>query len=330
MGRIYNDMCEAIGGTPLVRTNKMSPNPEVEILAKLEKNNPTGSVKDRIAKYMIEAGEKSGQLTKHKIVIEPTSGNTGIGLAMVCAVKGYPLMLVMPETMSMERRKTLTAFGAKIVLSPGDKGMNGAEDMAREMAEAQPERYFRPNQFFNEANVQSHYETTGREILEDTGGEVDAFVAGIGTSGTLMGVSRRLKEVRPDIRIIAVEPKPKTKIQGLKNLETQYVPGIYDPSRIDEKIHVEDEDAFETARLLTLQEGMFCGISSGANMWGAIQVAKRMKKGRIVVVLPDGGERYISTQLFDPAKCLACIQRCKEVTCITPDYIESIEKWYSI
>lgn len=330
MGRIYNDMVESIGGTPLVRVNKLSPNPNVEILAKLEKNNPTGSVKDRIAKYMIEAGERAGVLTSDKIVLEPTSGNTGIGLAMVCAVKGYPLTLVMPETMSMERRKTLTAFGAKILLSPGDKGMNGAEDMAKELADANPDRFFRPNQFFNEANVQAHYETTGREILEDTGGELDAFVAGIGTSGTLMGVSRRLKEVRPDIKIVAIEPKPKTKIQGLKNLETQYIPGIFDPSRIDEKMQVEDEDAFETGRLLTLQEGMFCGISSGANMWGAIQLAKRMKSGRIVVVLPDGGERYISTQLFDPAKCLSCIKRCKEKTCITPDYIESIEKWYSI
>jgi cysteine synthase len=249
---------------------------------------------------------------------------------MVCAVKGYRLELVMPETMTMERRKILTAFGAKILLSPGDKGMNGAEDMAKKLASDNPEKYFRPNQFFNEANVQAHYETTGKEILEATGGKLDVFVAGIGTSGTLMGVSRRLKDHNPGIKIVGVEPNPMSKIQGLKNLESQYVPGIFDPSRLDVKVRVKDEDAFDTARILTLQEGIFSGISSGAAMWAAVEEAKRMHRGRIVVVLPDSGEKYITTQLFDPEKCLDCIQRCKTVTCITPDYIESIQKWWQI
>jgi cysteine synthase len=316
-----------IGRTPLVRINSLNDNPNVELYAKLEKFNPGGSVKDRIAKYMIERAEKDGSLTKDKIIIEPTSGNTGIGLALVAAVKGYRLVLVMPTTMSMERRKILLSYGAKIILSDGAKGMDGAEDIVREMVAREPDRYFRPNQFDNMSNALAHYETTGKEIWEDTGGRVTAFVAGLGTTGTLMGVSKRLKENNPAVRIVAVEPYPKTKIQGLKNLETQYVPGIYDPSRIDEKIMVSDDDAFETARMLALREGIFAGISSGAAMHAALQVTKGQKNGVIVVILPDGGEKYISTSLFDPKKCLECARKCGVATCLTDEDMAKIEQW---
>ncbi|MEM4649271.1 MAG: cysteine synthase family protein, partial [Candidatus Bathyarchaeia archaeon] len=221
---IVNNILDLIGNTPMVKVNYLNPNPKVELYLKLEKFNPGGSVKDRIAKYMIEQAEKTGKLTKDKIVIEPTSGNTGIGLALVCRVKGYNLTLVMPETMSLERRQILIALGAKIILSEGSKGMNGAEDLAREIVSRNPDKYFMPNQFANPANVLAHYETTAEEIWRDTKGKITHFVAGIGTSGTLMGVSKRLKEYNPDIQIIAVQPKAGTTIQGLKNLQVQYVP----------------------------------------------------------------------------------------------------------
>ena len=323
MYRVAKNMVDLVGDTPLVRINHIVPNKKVKVYAKLERYNPAGSVKDRIAKYMIEYGEKEGFLTKDKIVIEPTSGNTGIALAMVCAVKGYRLELVMPETMSMERRKILTAYGAKIVLSEGSRGMDGAIDLAKEIA--QDARYYMPYQFKNKYNVFSHYETTGEEIWRATKGEVRVFVGGLGTTGTLMGVSKRLKENNPDIKIVGVEPYPNSKIQGLKNLTSQYVPEIYDPSRLDEKINVTDEDAFEMARALTVREGIFCGISSGAAMWGALQKAVELDHGVIVTLFPDGGEKYVSTPLYEPSKCFECLKKHRIPTCMTEEYITALE-----
>lgn len=319
----FENMIDLIGRTPLVKINHFNENKDVEIYAKLERYNPTGSVKDRIAKYMIEYAEKDGLLNKNKIVIEPTSGNTGIGLAMVCAVKGYRLELVMPDTMSIERRKILTAYGAKIILSDGTKGMDGAIDLAHEMVK-DSDKYYMPYQFENKYNVLAHYETTGKEVWEDTDGRVTMFVAGLGTTGTLMGVSRRLKEYNPDIKIVGVEPYPNSKIQGLKNLEFQYTPEIFDPSRLDERIYVKDEDAFDTARMLTIQEGIFCGISSGAAMHVTLQMVKDMDKGVAVVLFPDGGEKYISTPLYNPKKCFECIKKSKTPTCMTEQYISTI------
>ncbi len=306
---IYNNILELIGNTPIVRINNLRPKGSVEIYVKLEKFNPAGSVKDRIALYMIEAAEKEGLLTKDKIVIEPTSGNTGIGLALVCAVKGYKLALVMPETMSMERRKILMAYGARIILSPAAKGMDGAEDLARQIVSKNPEKYFMPNQFANLNNVRAHYETTAEEIWRDFGDKLTHVVAGIGTTGTLMGLSKKLREKNPKLKIIGVEPHKNTPIQGLKNLETQYVPKIWNPSLIDEKIVVTLSEAEDTARLLTLKEGIFCGPSSGAIFHATLKKASELDSGVILAILPDGGERYLSTTLCDPERCLDCIKR---------------------
>jgi len=308
---VVSNILGLIGNTPMVQINNLNPNKNVELYAKLEKFNPSGSVKDRIANYMIQYAEKEGALTKGKIVIEPTSGNTGIGLAMVCVVKGYKLVLVMPETMSMERRRIMMAYGAKIVLSKGSMGMDGAEDLAKEIVSREPERYFMPNQFANKYNVLAHYETTGAEIWKDTAGMVTHIIAGIGTTGTLMGVSRYLKERNPLIKAIGVEPDPKTPIQGLKNLETQYVPQIWDGSQADERHIVSLDLAEETARLLALAEGIFCGPSSGAIMHVALREITRIDRGVMVAILPDGGEKYLSTQLCDPEKCLECAQKYK-------------------
>ncbi|MBM4309306.1 MAG: cysteine synthase family protein, partial [Deltaproteobacteria bacterium] len=256
-------------------------------------------------------------------VIEPTSGNTGIALAMICAVKGYRLELVMPETMSMERRKILTAYGAKIILSEGARGMDGAIDLAEEMA--QDPKYYMPHQFENQYNVLAHYETTGEEIWKATKGKIRMFVAGLGTTGTLMGVSKRLKEHNSDIKIVGVEPYPNSKIQGLKNLDSQYVPEIYEPGRLDEKIYVNDDDAFEMARVLTIREGIFGGISSGAAMWGALQKAMELDHGVLVTLFPDGGEKYVSTPLYEPSKCFECLQKHRIPTCMTEEYITALE-----
>jgi len=326
--RYFHDILKLVGNTPLVRINKINPNKNVLILAKLEKANPAGSVKDRIAVSMIEEAEKKGILTKDKIIIEPSSGNTGIGLAIVCAVKDYRLEIVMPETMSVERRKVMTAYGAKITLSPGDKGMNGAEDYTKEIVSKNPDKYFYPNQFANENNPLAHYRYTAEEILEDTDGEIDVFVAGLGTSGTLMGVSKRLKEYNPNIKIIGVEPDPEAPIQGLKSLKTSYTPNIYDKARIDEKIYVAMADAEHASRMLSLQEGIFTGISSGAAMHVAIETAKKMESGTIVVLLPDGGEKYMSHEIYSPKKCLECTKKCKIATLWDDDYIKSIAKWW--
>ncbi|MHA1257228.1 MAG: PLP-dependent cysteine synthase family protein [Promethearchaeota archaeon] len=326
--RYYHDILKLVGNTPLVRINKINPNKNVLMLAKLEKSNPAGSVKDRIAINMIEEGEKEGILTKDKIVIEPSSGNTGIGLALVCAVKDYHLEIVMPETMSVERRKIMTAYGARVTLTPGDKGMNGAEDYVHKIVKENPDKYFYPNQFANKNNPLAHYRYTAEEIITDTDGEIDVFVGGLGTSGTLMGVSERLKEYNPNIKIIGVEPVPGAGIQGLKNLEKSYVPKIYDPSRIDEQIYITLEDAAHASRMLSLQEGIFTGISSGAAMHVAIETAKKMESGTLVVLLPDGGEKYISHPIYSPEKCLECTKICHLKTLWDDSYIKEISKWW--
>jgi len=306
---IARSILELIGSTPMVRINHLNPNSSVEMYVKLEKFNPGGSVKDRIAKYMIECAEREGVLTKDKTVIEPTSGNTGIGLALVCRVKGYDCVLVMPETMTMERRQMLIALGAKIILTDGRKGMNGAEDYARQLAENNPERYFMPNQFDNEYNVLAHYETTAEEIWKDTDGRITHFVVGLGTAGTSVGVSKRLKEYNPHVKIIAVAPDHLTPIQGLKNFNIQYVPRIWKPESVDEVHYLTLKDAEETARLLALGEGIFVGPSSGAIFHVALKKAKQIDGGVMVVMAPDGGEKYLSTSLCEPVRCLECAQR---------------------
>jgi len=307
---IVKDVLDLIGNTPMVEIRRLNPNSKLEIHVKLEKYNPGGSVKDRIAKYMIEQAEKSGQLSREKTVIEPTSGNTGIGLGLVCRVKGYNLVLVMPETMTLERRQILISLGAKILLSEGSKGMNGAEDLSREIIDRNPDKYFMPNQFANPANVLAHYETTAEEVWRDTGKRITHFVAGIGTGGTLMGVSQRLREYNPDVAIVAVQPEPGTAIQGLKDLKTQYVPAIWRRELVDEVYYVSPKEAEETARLLTLQEGVFVGPSSGAIFHVALKKAREIdEKGVMVVMAPDGGEKYLSTALCDPVLCLECVRK---------------------
>lgn len=296
---------DSIGSTPIVRLDRINPNPRVKLYAKLEGANPGGSVKDRIAYYMIKDAEEDGRFTPDLTILEPTSGNTGIGLAMVGVSKGYRVKLVMPECVSLERRKTLEAFGAELVLSAGCEGTDGAIRLARRIYDESPERYFMPDQFNNRSNIRAHYETTGREAYEQTGGEITHFIAGMGTTGTLMGAGMRLKEYDRGIRIIGVEPNIGHKIQGLKNMNEAIVPGIYDPSRLDEKCSVADEDAFNTARRLALEEGLFVGMSSGAAMWVALRKASELTEGTIVVVLPDRGDRYLSTSLF-ASICAQC------------------------
>jgi cysteine synthase B len=288
-----------IGNTPLVElTNLNHKRPMVRIFGKLEGCNPGGSVKDRPAYYMIKKAEESGKLTKDKIIIEPTSGNTGIALAMIGAAKGYNVKLFMPECVSVERQHILQALGAEVILTPAKEGTDGAILMAQRFLNEAPDRYYMPNQFANENNILAHYETTGPEIFFQTKGEIDVFMAGMGTTGTLMGVSKYLKEQRPDTKIIGVEPERGHTIQGLKNMNESIVPEIYDPERLDEKIVVEDGEAFEMARLLALKEGLFVGMSSGAVVAGALRIAKGMDSGTIVVLLPDRGDRYLSTTLF--------------------------------
>lgn len=300
---------DLIGNTPLVEVQRLNPNPAVKLLVKLEKNNPGGSIKDRVALYMIEQAEKSGKLSGGKTVIEPTSGNTGIGIALVCRAKGYDAVIVMPETMSMERRQILISLGAKVLLSEGTRGMDGAEDLAREIAERNPEKYYMPNQFANMANVVAHYETTAPEIWRDTDGKVTHVVAGIGTTGTLMGLSKRLKEYNSAVQIIGVQPEVGTTIQGLKDLKTQHIPKIWNPSLVDEVFYVNPKTADEAARLLALEEGIFVGSSSGAIFHVALQKAKELKEGLIVCIAPDGGERYLSTTLCDPNLCVDCVKK---------------------
>jgi len=296
----------AIGKTPLVELAAANgKRPGVRVLAKLEGNNPGGSVKDRPAYYMIKRAEESGALTRDKTIIEPTSGNTGIALAMIGAARGYRVKLVMPECMSAERRMVLEAFGAEVMLTPARERTDGAIRKAREIAAAEPERYFMPDQFANESNILSHYETTGPEIYAQTSGEVDVFVAGMGTTGTLMGVGRYLREQKPRVRIVGVEPPEGHTVQGLKNMNESIVPSIYDPNGLDDKVVVDDGEAFEVTRRLAVSEGLFVGMSSGAALAGALHVAETMDAGAIVVLFPDRGDRYLSTTLFRSicAKC---------------------------
>ena len=292
-----------IGNTPLVEIRRLSPNPKVKIFAKLEYMNPGGSIKDRAAVAMIEEGEASGRLTKEKIVLEATSGNTGIGLAMVCAIKGYRLLLAMSERASEERKKILRARGAGILLTPGHLGTDGAIEEVYRLARENPETYFCTDQFNNEANWKAHYTGTAQEIWDQTEGKVDVVVATLGTSGTAMGLSRRLKELKPDIRIVGVEPFLGHKIQGLKNMKESYRPEIFEQKRLDAKPNIEDEAAYEMARRLAKEEGLLVGMSSGAAMHVAAEEARAMDAGVIVVILPDSGERYLSTTLFvEPEK----------------------------
>jgi cysteine synthase B len=296
----------AIGNTPLVELNNLNnKGPKVRILAKLEGANPGGSVKDRPAYWMVKKAEESGELKNGKTILEPTSGNTGIALAMIGAAKGYKVKLCMPECVSTERQHILEALSAEVVLTPAKEGTDGAIRKAHELLEADPDTYFMPNQFANENNVLAHYETTGPEVFSQTNGEVDVFVAGMGTTGTLMGVYRYLKEKKPEVKVVGIEPPEGHTIQGLKNMNEAIIPDIYNPQMMDEKITIEDGEAFEMTRLLAAKEGIFVGMSSGAAVAGAFRVAEKMESGTIVVILPDRGDRYLSTTLFRSicAKC---------------------------
>ncbi len=304
-GKKFYSVGHAIGNTPMVELTSLNSNPRVRILAKLEGNNPGGSIKDRPAYYMIAKAEESGVLTHDKTILEATSGNTGIALAMIGAAHKYRVKLVMPACVSLERRSILEAYGAEVVLSPAHEATDGAIRLAHRILEENPGEYYLPNQYANENNVLAHYETTGPEIFYQTGGDIDMFIAGMGTGGTLMGVGRSLKEKNPNTKIIGVEPRIGHKIQGLKNMKEAIVPKIYHENQLDEKITVEDEDAFETARLLAVQEGLFVGMSGGAAIAAAVRMANSIDAGTIVTVLPDRGDRYLSTTLFRSV-CACC------------------------
>jgi cysteine synthase B len=289
---------DLIGNTPLVRINRLNPNPNTAIYAKLEGTNPGGSIKDRIALKMIEQAERKGILTKDKTIIEPTSGNTGIGLSMVGVAKGYKVEIVMSEAVSNERRKILKAFGTKLILTPAKLGTDGAIMKARELVENNPNQYFMPDQFSNKYNKLAHYETTAREIIEQTGGKIDFFVSAIGTSGTIMGVGKYLKEFNSNVSIVCAHPVRGHYIQGLKNMQEAIVPSLYDPSKIDITIMIDTPSAFAMTRQLAAKEAIFAGMSSGAAMLAAVEVAKKVSSGTIVVIFPDRGDRYLSTDLF--------------------------------
>lgn len=295
---IYDNILETIGRTPLVRINKLNPNPKVQLYAKLEGFNPTGSIKDRIAFNMIDHAERTGALQKGKTIIEATSGNTGIGLAMVATVKGYDLEIVMSENVSVERRKMLTSLGARIILTEAALGTDGAIMKADEMVAANPDKYFMPNQYANEDNIMAHFSNTAMEIWDDTQGKVTHFVSSVGTGGTLMGTGMGLKAKNPEIKLVEAHPECQHKIQGLKNMLESIVPKIYDPKKIDRSIMVESEAAFNMTREIALKEGIFVGMSSGAAMYAALECIKDIEEGFVVVLLPDRGEKYLSTELF--------------------------------
>ena len=287
-----------IGNTPLHPLRKLCPNPNVQILAKLERGNPGGSIKDRIALWMINEAERSGGLTRDKTILEATSGNTGIGLAMIAAARGYRITLAMSEGVSVERRKILAAYGAQFLLTPASKGTDGAIERVYELVNEEPNRFFLTDQYNNPANVLAHYHGTAEEIWRQTEGRLTHFVAAMGTTGTLMGCSRRFRELNPKIRVVGVEPYLGHRLQGLKNLKEAYVPGIFDPAALDRKVNIEDEAAWEMTRALAAQEGLLVGMSAGAAMYVAHELAKQIESGLIVVLFPDGGERYLSTPLF--------------------------------
>jgi len=296
---INDNILQTIGNTPMVKINCLNPNPDVIVYAKIEGSNPTGSIKDRIALKMIEQAEAEGTLLKGKTIIEPTSGNTGIALAMIGIVKGYDVEIVMSKAVSVERIKMIESFGAKVTLTDAILGTDGAIMRARELVNEYPEKYFMPDQFSNRYNKIAHYKTTGEEIWKQTNGRIDYFVSAIGTSGTIMGVGKGLKENDPRIKIVCAHPVKGHYIQGLKNMEEAIVPAIYDSSAIDETVMVETEDAFETARQIIRKEGIFVGMSSGAAMYAAIEIAGRIKSGVIVVIFPDRGEKYLTTAMFN-------------------------------
>jgi cysteine synthase A len=309
MARIVNSVTDLIGDTPLVRLNRLVPEDSAEIYVKLEYQNPGASVKDRIAISMIEVAEQEGRIKPGDTIVEPTSGNTGIGLALVAAAKGYKAILVMPETMSIERRNLLRAYGAEIVLTPGSEGMNGAVRKAEEIEQENPS-YFMPQQFKNQANVKIHRETTGPEIIEainSLDGKLDAFIAGIGTGGTITGAGEVLKKHFPNIKIVAVEPAASPILSGgkpgshkIQGIGANFVPDILNREIYDQVITIENEEAFEYARRAAKEEGILCGISSGAAIYAALQVAKELGKGkRVVAIVPSNGERYLSTPLFN-------------------------------
>jgi len=299
LSQAFSGILDCIGNTPVVEIRRLNPNPRVTILAKLEGRNPGGSVKDRIALSMIEDAEQKGLLKPGMTVLEATSGNTGIGMAMVAALKGYRCLLAMSAGVSLERRKILAAYGAEFLLTPAEQGTDGAIEKVYEMArEDGGARYMLLDQYNNEANPLAHYRGTGPEIWRQTDGRVTHFVASIGSTGTVMGTTRYVKEQNPQVRAIAAEPRIGHKIQGLKSLKEAYVPGIWNKKTIDEKRIVQDEDAFAMTRSLARSEGLLCGMSSGAALWLAVEIAKEIESGLIVVLLPDGGERYLSTSLF--------------------------------
>lgn len=307
MERIAGDITELVGRTPLVRLNRLTQGIDAEVLVKLEAFNPASSVKDRIGLSMIEAAEKTGLIDQDTVVVEPTSGNTGIALAFVCAARGYRLVLAMPDTMSVERQKLLTAFGAELILTPGSGGMNAAIRKAEEIVEATP-KAFMPQQFKNPANPEVHRRTTAEELWKDTDGKLDIFIAGVGTGGTITGVAQVLKKRTPKIQVIALEPKESPVLSGgdpgphkIQGIGAGFVPDVLESDLIDEVLTVQHEDAGVVARRLAKEEGILGGISSGAAVWAALEVARRPSSAgkRIVTVLPSTGERYLSTWLFD-------------------------------
>ena len=294
------NILETIGNTPMVKINRLCPNPDVNIFAKLEGFNPTGSIKDRIAIAMVEQAEKEGKLYPGKTIIEPTSGNTGIGLAIAGIVKGYPVEIVMSSAVSIERRKIIRSYGGKVILTPAEYGTDGAIRTAHRMVDENPGKYYMPDQFSNASNYMAHYKSTAIEIWQQMNGRIDYLAGAIGTSGTLMGLAKFLKIMNPDIGIVCAHPVRGHYIQGLKNMEEAIVPEIYNPSIIDYTEMIESEEAIGMARRIIREEGIFAGMSSGAAMLAAVRTAEKIEKGNIVVVFPDRAEKYLSTTMFDP------------------------------
>ena len=298
--KIADNILQCIGATPMVRINKLSPNPDVNIYAKLEGFNPSGSIKDRIALRMLQAALESGELHRGQTIIEATSGNSGIGLAMAGVVLGFPVEIVMSEAVSVERRIIIRSYGAKVTLTPGHLGTDGAICRARQLVKDNPGKYFMPDQFSNQANYLAHYERTALEIWEQTEGRIDCFVSALGTSGTIRGVARFLRALKPDVKVVCAQPVRGHYIQGLKNMEEAIVPGIYDPDKIDVQEMIDSEEAIEMARQIISSEGIFAGMSSGAALLAAIRTARKMERGNIVVIFPDRADKYLSTTMFAP------------------------------